>query len=206
MNDSATLRDQQAEFTRNLLLEAARTVIIENNPEDFTMQKVAREAGVSHRTVYRYFPSRQALIDEFSEWLEQRFDNSSIASLSIDEIDDVARFAFARFDRNAQFFEAAARLSVGGLRPADQAKRTAVIRKAFDERFPDLDEQAANQAFAVLRHLIGLQTWFELRDRFQLGDGEPGEAVGWAARVLFEAIDRGDIPSNNKPGEDEDDP
>ena len=202
MTESASLRDQQAEFTRNLLLEAARKVIIENHPEDFTMQKVAREAGVSHRTVYRYFPSRQALIDEFSEWLEQRFDSNRLSSLSMDEIDDVARFAFMRFERNAQFFEAAARLSVGGLRPANQAHRTRLFRKEFDATFPDLDPKAADLAFAVLRHLIGLQTWFELRDRFQLDEGEPGEAVAWAARVLTQALQNGDAPESSKPGED----
>lgn len=202
MTESASLRDQQAEFTRNLLLEAARKVIIENDPEDFTMQKVAREAGVSHRTVYRYFPSRQALIDEFSEWLEQRFDNSGLSSMSLAEIDDVARYAFARFDSNAQFFEAAARLSVGGLRPANQASRTKRFRKEFDAIFTELDPEAAHLAFAVLRHLIGLQTWFELRDRFQLGEGMPGEAVAWAARVLFQALRDGDAPETGKPGED----
>ncbi len=206
VTEPTTLRDQQAEFTRNLLLEAARKVIIENNPEDFTMQKVAREAGVSHRTVYRYFPSRQALIDEFSEWLEQRFDSTSLASMSIDELDDVARVAFARFDRNAQFFEAAARLSVGGLRPADQAKRTEIIRKEFDRVFPDLDPESADLTFSILRLLIGLQTWFELRDRFQLDEGQPGEAVAWAVRVLYEAIERGDLPSTEKPGIDGHDP
>jgi AcrR family transcriptional regulator len=206
MTETASLRDQQAEFTKNLLLEAARKVIIENDPESFTMQKVAREAGVSHRTVYRYFPSRQTLIDEFSEWLEQRFDNSSLNSLTIEEIDEVARIAFSRFDENAQFFEAAARLSVGGLRPADQARRTAIIRQEFDAIFPDLDPATANQVFAVLRHLLGLHTWFELRDRFDLVDGQSGEAVAWALRVLMAAIRAGDLPRQQSATRDGHDP
>jgi AcrR family transcriptional regulator len=196
VSETTSLRDQQAEFTKQLLLEAARKVIIETSPEEFTMQKVAQEAGVSHRTVYRYFPSRQALIDEFSNWLESRFDNSSIKSLGFGQIDEVVRTAFDRFDRHSAYFEAAARLSGGVVRPANQADRTIRLRKAFDEEFPDLDPETANRAFSMIRHLIGLQTWYELRDRFGLKDGETGEAAVWAARAMVDALRAGHIPSS----------
>jgi AcrR family transcriptional regulator len=194
VTEPASLRDQQAEFTKQLLLEAARKVISETDPEDFTMQKVAQEAGVSHRTVYRYFPNRQALIDEFSEWLETRFQNKELQSMTLDDIQELTYLAFRRFDRNAAYFEAAARLSGGSLRPSNQEERTALIREAFDQEFPDMDPAAADESFAVIRLLIGLQTWYELRDRFKLGDGETAEAVSWAVGVLFDALKEGNIP------------
>lgn len=35
---------------------------------EFSIPAIARLAGVSHRTVYNYFPNREALLDEFSAW------------------------------------------------------------------------------------------------------------------------------------------
>jgi AcrR family transcriptional regulator len=203
--EGGTLRDQQAEFTKQLLLEAARKVIVNGDPDEFTMQKVAEEAGVSHRTVYRYFPSRQALIDEFSDWIEQRFDNNTVSpDRLMHEMGPELRRLFSRFDQHAEYFEAAARLSGGTIRPASQAQRTARMRRVFDDEFSDLDPSSADKAFAVLRYLIGLQTWYTLRDRFGLKDGETGDAVAWAVDVMIDALREGRVPdSESQVREDE---
>jgi AcrR family transcriptional regulator len=201
VSQGSTLRDQQAEFTKRLLLDAAKKVLIENDADDFTMQKVAEEAGVSHRTVYRYFPSRQALIDEFSEFLESQFGRSRIAIDDIRRVDELAESVFAMFDTNAAYYEAAARLNSGYLRPANQAERTAQFRRLFDARFGDLDPAAADKAFAIIRYLVGLQTWFSLRDRFGFQDGETGDAVAWAARELVRALEEGRAPRSSSKAE-----
>lgn len=202
MPDGTSLRDQQAEFTKQLLLEAARKVMINGDPDEFTMQNVAREAGVSHRTVYRYFPSRQALIDEFSDWIEQRFDDDPASRVvDLHQPGQEVRTLFSRFDKHAEYYEAAARLSGGHIRPASQAQRTAFLREIFDREFPDLDESTADKAFAVLRYLVGLQTWYTLRDRFGLTDGETGDAIAWAAEVLVKALEEGTVPEHTSPGD-----
>jgi AcrR family transcriptional regulator len=194
VSDSGTLRDQQAEFTKQLLIEAARKVILENDPEDFSMQKVAEAAGVSHRTVYRYFPSRQALIDEFSNWLETNIAGSITTDVLIEDLPTGIRALFERFDRYAEYYEAAARLGGVNLRPASQAERTRQVRAWFDEQFPDLDPYAADKAFAILRHLVGLQTWVTMRDRFGFEDGESGDAVSWAIEQMLIGLRDGRVP------------
>lgn len=194
MSDTGSLRDQQTELTRLLLFEAARKVISENDPDDFSMQKVAEEAGVSHRTVYRYFPTRQALIDEFANWLESQFGDPRNAPESFGDLSDSIHALFESFDKHAEYYEPAARISGGELRPAGQAARTMRLRELFDREFPDLDPDSADEAFAILRNLGGLQSWFILRDRFGLKDGQPGEAVAWAFRELTRALREGRVP------------
>ena len=198
MSQGASLRDQQAEFTKRLLLEAARKVIAENEPEDFTMQKVAEEAGVSHRTVYRYFPSRQSLLDDFADFLATEFESKREVDLSFENIDALVREVFTRFEAHAPYYEAAARISGGNLRPKNQAKRTALLREEFDRTFPKLDPIAAEKAFAVIRYLIGLQTWYSLRQRFKFKEGDAADAVGWAVTVLMQALHDGNIPSSDR--------
>jgi AcrR family transcriptional regulator len=198
VSDSGTLRDQQAEFTKQLLIEAARKVILENEPEDFSIQKVAEAAGVSHRTVYRYFPSRQALIDEFSNWMETKLAGSISADILVEDLPAGIRYLFERFDRYSEYYAAAARLGGVNLRPASQAERTRMIRAWFDAQFPDLDPYAADKAFAVMRHLVGLQTWLALRDRFDFEDGEVGDAVSWAVEQMLIGLREGRMPVKSR--------
>jgi AcrR family transcriptional regulator len=48
--------------TRASILEAARRLIEQSGPEQWTMEAVADDAGVTRMTVYRYFPSRTDLL------------------------------------------------------------------------------------------------------------------------------------------------
>ncbi len=57
-------RTNQVDRTRKAILDAATEIVFGTaSPEEFTMQNVADAAGVSHRTLYRYFPSRAELIN-----------------------------------------------------------------------------------------------------------------------------------------------
>jgi AcrR family transcriptional regulator len=194
VTSGGTLRDQQTEFTKQLLLDAARKVIMETDPSEFSMQKVAEEAGVSHRTVYRYFPSRQALIDAFSDWAE----SSLQGRMSLDELlaqrPFDARPVFERFDLHAEYFQTSVRFSNWDIRPSSQRIRDTRIREWFDGEFPDLDPYEADKAFAVIRHLLGIQTWAALRQRFGFQDGEVGEAVKWAIDELMNGLRDGRAP------------
>lgn len=49
--------------TRTRILEAARSCIAQQHPAALSVEHIAQTAGVSHRTVYRYFPTKEALIE-----------------------------------------------------------------------------------------------------------------------------------------------
>ena len=71
-----TRREQQTDRTRTAIMEAASDFVFGTaNPEEFTMQNVADAAGVSHRTLYRYFPSRRELINSIGPTIDDRFDD-----------------------------------------------------------------------------------------------------------------------------------
>lgn len=52
----------QTDRTRKAILEATRRLIEHTGPEQWTMESVADEAGVTRMTVYRHFPSRIELL------------------------------------------------------------------------------------------------------------------------------------------------
>lgn len=62
------------ETSVDLILAATRQVIAERGPERFTMSAIAAAAGVSRPTLYKWFPTKDALLGAFSTYEEQRFD------------------------------------------------------------------------------------------------------------------------------------
>jgi AcrR family transcriptional regulator len=204
VTETGTLRDQQAEFTRQILMEAAKRVIESHSVDEFTVQKVAEEAGISHRTVYRYFPSRQELLDAFTDWMEDTV--APIDHSFAEKTDDVAvmvEHAFARFDRYAPYFRAGILLANRGepIQPHRQKERDVLVRAALSDMLDGLEPEQAEEAYAVIRHLLGAHTWQVLHDRFELRDGRSGRAVAWALEILVDALREGRVPGTHPEGD-----
>jgi TetR/AcrR family transcriptional regulator, mexCD-oprJ operon repressor len=72
------------ERVADAILEAAARVLVAHG-EQANMTDVAAAAGVARATVYRYFPNRQALIDELAELAVQSA-GERLASARINEI------------------------------------------------------------------------------------------------------------------------
>ena len=51
---------------RNALLEAARSILEEDDLSELSLRAVARRAGVSHAAPYRHFPNHEALLVELA--------------------------------------------------------------------------------------------------------------------------------------------
>src|ERR1700712_5050821 len=55
-------RDAHADRTRNALLEAARNLFSANGYDETTTDQIAESAGVSPRTFFRYFPTKESVL------------------------------------------------------------------------------------------------------------------------------------------------
>ncbi|MFA9444504.1 TetR family transcriptional regulator [Egicoccus sp. AB-alg6-2] len=58
------LRDRKRDVVRRAILESAYSLFVEHGFDDTTVEMVAARAGVSGRTVYRYFESKEAIVFE----------------------------------------------------------------------------------------------------------------------------------------------
>src|SRR3954470_17657305 len=64
----SSLRDQQADLTRDLIMRAFQELLQNDHPDAITFPQVAEAGGVSLRTVYRYFPTRAELLQSAAAW------------------------------------------------------------------------------------------------------------------------------------------
>ena len=67
---SSPLRHSQREATREAILQSVRRRLEAGTLEDANFGEIAADAGVAERTVYRYFPTREALLGAFWTWLQ----------------------------------------------------------------------------------------------------------------------------------------
>ncbi|PZQ64468.1 MAG: alpha-mannosyltransferase [Phenylobacterium zucineum] len=64
------LRDRQREETRAQILRAVGRQLEHRSLEDLSFAEIARDAGVGERTVYRHFPTKEALLGAFWAWMQ----------------------------------------------------------------------------------------------------------------------------------------
>ena len=66
-NRAAAQTKPGLERTRDGILDAARRLVAKRHPSALSVAEIAAEAGVSHRTVYRYFPTKEELISAVAQ-------------------------------------------------------------------------------------------------------------------------------------------
>src|SRR3954451_4677264 len=66
---SVSLRDEHAHAVRSRILGAVAGLLEQGEIEDLTMPGVAEASGVSLRTVYRYYPTRDELLEAAGRWI-----------------------------------------------------------------------------------------------------------------------------------------
>jgi AcrR family transcriptional regulator len=182
-------RIQQTDRTRIAILEAASEMVFGTaNPEQLTMQNVADAAGVSHRTLYRYFASRQELINAVGASYDKRLESSVPVDIleSFEQWTGSAKPIIAFGATHTEVFQRGLALSaVAGQWRTD---RDEGYWKLFRERFPNLEETIAREDFALLRHVLQAANALLIGQRFQLTPEQTAAGIERAVQVLTAAI------------------
>jgi AcrR family transcriptional regulator len=184
-----------APSTRERILGALAEVVLEGGLSDFSVQGVADRCGISHRTVYRHFPTRESMLDGLVQQMSDAMEAAGGAA-EVETVDDlpgaVAR-NFAMFTDHEALAKAAVRFSVGtATENQDRRQRTDAVAVAVEQL--GLAEDDARLAASVLRHLSSSRTWLLLREA-GLDASETSAAAAWAVEALVAAIRDGRVPS-----------
>jgi AcrR family transcriptional regulator len=151
---------------------------------DFSVPKVAERAGVATRTVYRYFPTRDALLDAVDEWLRKRAPEPPPPT-GIDDLTRYVRDLYAYFDSHPQFVDLQALTGLGQEVQQRRRRRRATTTLArLAEWMPEVkDEHERVRRFAPVRVLLGSRAWLQLTRELGFRSIE-------AAEITCDAIER----------------
>jgi len=189
-------KQRQRVRTRNAILDALADVIAESGGLEFSIQQVADRAGVTHRTVYNHFPTREALRDGLAERVEEllaatgrpRPDAGTplLASLA-----PMVGDTYALFESCAPAVRASVILTLASRGPARIAKqRTDTFRKIVRHGLPANAPVPAAEATAAVRMFLSSIGWHVLTEHLGLSPAKAAATAKWATQVLLDAASR----------------
>jgi len=187
---TASLRDRQADLTRHAILEAVAQEIGDAGLDELSFRRVAERAGVSERTVYRHFPTREELLAGFNQYV---YDRLGVAPGQRKDVPlrDVMREVFTNFDKNEALMRALASTQAGRkVSRSGRPERVKMLDAALRPHTTHLPPEEHKRALAVFAHLFTSAAWARFKDDFGMSGPEVGETVAWAMDVLLEDLKR----------------
>lgn len=184
-------RQRQAELTRQRILDALIDQL-GRGLEDFSIAEVAEAADVSLQTVYHYFPNRDAQIEAVTALLEERLTRNEPGPQTVADLPAVAERIIRQ--AAAQLPEVRAQ-TVSGIAREVRARRRRQRERAIEKAIAaSCPKDAARLVAAAVSVLISAEFAIGLADRFGLAGEDLICTFTWMARVVAEAIARGDLP------------
>jgi AcrR family transcriptional regulator len=185
-----SLREQNAAATRERILSAVAGLIERGDVDELTVPDVAEASGVSLRTIYRYYPSRDELLEATGRWIGNELMRHPYPR-TLDEVAETYRVGVGEFAQRPGLVRALALSQLGRkVRGYRRRERLAAIRKALRAEIPDLTEEELRRAEAVLAYLHNMLAFTTMREENHLSPDEIGEAVAWAIRTLVDDLRR----------------
>ena len=181
---AATLQDARSNLVRERVLDGVFEVLA--GGDDLTFAKVATAAGVPERTIYRHFPSKEALHAAIWSWANERM--GFTGPFPTDEAGYVAlvRTAHPGFERLAPVIRELLASKDGlavRLTANDQRRQSA--RAAVRMSASGLDATDEKRVAAALQLLTSAATWQTLHDYWDMDGEEAGETAALAIELLL---------------------
>ena len=179
------LRERQKADTRALILEAVERLLKNRSLSELSLATVAREAGITERTVYRHFATREQLLEATWAAVNEAIGIKEFPR-SVEELVERPKTLFPAFDRRDQVIRAMLASPQGGeLRLRVNKERQAAIRAAVKNARPDLREPAFTRLCAAVQLLCSASGWATMTDYWGLDSTEAGRAASEALAVLL---------------------
>jgi AcrR family transcriptional regulator len=187
---ASPLRAEQANQTRERILEAFAEQVVDGGLADFSIERVAARAGVSPRTVYHHYPRRDDLLDAINDWIDQRFGASTLSpDTTAEELVTQIEEVFRLFDQHETLIRAQLMTRLGqSLRARGRTRRRPVVEQVVRDAAPGMPPAMQKQVAAVIHYLASSEAWRSFRDESGLSGAEAGRAVAWALRTLIGSL------------------
>jgi AcrR family transcriptional regulator len=185
-----SLRQRHKTATADLILQAVGRCLEDGALADLTFASVAVEANIAERTLYRHFPTKEALLDAWWKSHQKSIGQGPYPETAA-ELLAAARAVFPKFDEQAQLMRGSLLSPQGrAISMNANAERKKAFRRAVRDGVGDLPEPQLTRLCAVVQTLYSANAWLSMRDFWGLSGEESGEAVSDAIAALLESARR----------------
>jgi AcrR family transcriptional regulator len=171
--------------TERAILEAVHDLVTESHPAALSMPAVAERAGVGLRTLYRYFPSKEALLDAASLSMSTDAREAVGGTPTTETLGEYVRINWLGF------VDQVAAIKAQHLTPAGRELRARrlpdsrrAVRRGLEERGVELPDTDQDRLVDLIVTITGSSTFLELVDRLGHDPEDAAALATWAVRAL----------------------
>ncbi|MBI1365724.1 MAG: TetR family transcriptional regulator [Alphaproteobacteria bacterium] len=187
----APLRDAHKALTRTRILDAAIEILTAEPIENLTFARLAEAAGVTERTVYRHFPSREELVTALWPRINQRAGGGVAFPETPGALLAQPKKAFSAFEPEETLLRSIIFSQYGqALRLSVNDRRQAAFLNTIKAARPDLPPKEQRELAALVQLLSSFFAWVSLKDYWTMPAPESGPVCAEAIGILLEHFGR----------------
>jgi len=188
---SSPLRAELQEQVRQRIVEKIFEVLADPATPEMSAAEVARRAEVSTRTVYRYFPTKEALLDAANEAMRRQLGHRSLP-LGAEDIAGNIGELFAGLAKNRELVLAMRSNKVASeVRARRKVVQRNAIAAAVAPKTKHVEDEGYARAVAALFNCLGSsEVWIEMTETWGVTTEQATKATQWAVATLLERLER----------------
>jgi AcrR family transcriptional regulator len=191
MSTVISLARQRSDLTTRLILASALRLLEDWTVGELTVRAVARQAGMSERTVFRYFADRDEFLDAVADEVRDRLELPPVPA-SIEAMIDAPDGLYRAFERKERLTKAALHSELFPRMRETQAKaRWAAVRKLVDGYAPRRPDRERRIAAANIRYFLAATAWHYYRFYFRFSLEDSIDCARTAIRQSLQGLRKG---------------
>ena len=190
VSEPSSLREQHKQATRERIVRAVAELVADAHPASISVPAVAARAGVGVATVYRYFPTKEALLDASAMVLGSDSKLTSLDQMptSFAEVSSILPDQFAAIARQLPMARNQMASPLGRqLRKVRWEAKQVAMTAALEGSGIDPTSLPGQRLAAVADVLTSSTAVLELHDKAGIPIDEAAAHVLWALGVLERA-------------------
>ena len=185
---TTTLNEKRQDLTRGLILDGAFALLKDGAIRELTVRAVAQHAGMSERTVFRYFPARDALLDAVAEYLREHMATPALPG-TLEGLLAAPGVLYRAFEERADHTRAALHPDlVGRVRSLQAGARWEAVHGLLESIAPQAGEAQRRIAAANICYHLTASSWHYYRTAFGFGLDESIACAETALRQSLQEI------------------
>lgn len=181
-------RLEKSNSNRQKIIENYVDLLVEKRGEEISLEELAERAGLSTRTLFRFFGDKKSLTQELETYLET-YVTRVAGNLQIMTVEDFADFSFKVFDEYESLILAYLYTNFGQQsRVLFRRKFNALVMEKIKAQVPLTNSKEEQHKVNLIITLINANLWSDLRNVYGETGAEQGKSMKWAVSTLLKNL------------------